>query len=92
MIIRCIVIDKVYSNLFQLHEWIERLPMVSILEMFNNRASAEEFLKTNEVDLILTHSEKDDLSWIRRMRSRFGSFFAIIMKVMKTRCRGRRNP
>jgi two-component system LytT family response regulator len=80
MIIRCVVIDKVFSVLFQMHEWIEQLPFIRIVEMFDNRNSAEEFLKTNEVDLILTSSNKDDVSWIKRMRSKAGALFVIITK------------
>ena len=42
MLINCIVIDKVYSVLFQLHEWIVKFPSVSIVEMFDNRNSADD--------------------------------------------------
>ncbi|HTE24623.1 LytR/AlgR family response regulator transcription factor [Flavitalea sp.] len=80
MIIKCVVIDNVYSVLFQLHEWIERFPFLRIVEMFDNRNSAEEFLKTNQVDLLLTFSDKDDVSWIKRIRSRVGNLFVIIMR------------
>ncbi|MHA4843826.1 LytR/AlgR family response regulator transcription factor [Flavitalea antarctica] len=80
MIIRCVVIDSVFSVMFQLHEWIEQLPVVRIVEMFDNRTSAEEFLKTNEVDLIITSSDRDDASWVKRIRSRFGNLFVIVMK------------
>ena len=79
MLINCIVIERVYPVLFQLHEWIERLPSVRIVEMFDSRSSAEEFLKNNQVDLIITYSDKDDLSWIKRMRSRVKNLFVIVL-------------
>jgi len=79
MLINCIVIDKVFSVLFQLHEWIVKFPSVRIVEMFDNRNSAEEFLKSNQVDLIITFSDKDDLAWIKRMRSRMKNIFVIVL-------------
>jgi two-component system, LytTR family, response regulator len=79
MLINCIVIDRVFSVLFQLHEWIEKFPSVRIVEMFDNRDSAEEFLKSNQIDLIITFSDKDDLSWIKRLRSRLKNLFVIVL-------------
>jgi two-component system LytT family response regulator len=79
MLINCVVIDRVYSVLFQLHEWIVKFPSVRIVEMFDNRNSAEDFLKSNQVDLIITFSDKDDLSWIKKMRARMKNLFVIVL-------------
>src|SRR6187397_2876585 len=78
MLINCIVIDRAFPVLFQLHEWIVNFPSVNIVDMFDNRNSAEEFLKSNQIDLIITHSDQDDLSWIKKMRARVRNLFVII--------------
>lgn len=79
MNVNCVVIDRVYPVLFKLHEWITEMPGIQLLEMFENRKAAEKFMKHHEVNLIITHSDPKDLSWVKRVRARYQNIFVIIL-------------
>ena len=67
MSIRCVVIDKVRTNLTQISGFIQRFPVLKLVNLFIDKVSAEAYILNNKIDLVFIDAENADKVWIDRI-------------------------
>jgi two-component system LytT family response regulator len=80
MLLKCIAIDKEHSALELISSYIDAFPALKLLQTFDDILAASEFLRRNEVNLLIIEAGLPDLSAIDLIKS-LGEKLLIIFTV-----------